>query len=187
MEKKVEKIWQSLHFELRAFILNRVGDSGTADDIVQEVFLRYMASGSTLNDPSKTRSWLYQVTRNLITDHFRETMRKNQFSKIQNEPETETLQWNVNEGFIKKCVLPSLTELPEKYQAALDAVFLQDHHQIELAQQLGISYSGAKSRVQRGRTLLKTLVSQKCHPEIDCYGNIIEFIPCKTCSDCNCN
>ncbi|MDZ7740849.1 MAG: sigma-70 family RNA polymerase sigma factor [Bacteroidota bacterium] len=185
MKKKVEKIWQSLHSELRAFILKRVGDSGTADDILQEVFLKYMSSGSTLNDPSKTRPWLYQVTRNLITDHFRETKRKKQLPKIQNE--TETVQWNVNEGFIKNCVLPSLTELPEKYQAALDAVFLQDHHQIELAQQSGLSYSGVKSRVQRGKSLLKTLVTQKCHPETDRYGNIIEFAPCQTCSDCSCN
>ena len=185
MKKKVEKIWQSLHFELRAFILKRVGDSGTADDILQEVFLKYLSSGSTLNDPSKIRPWLYQVTRNLITDHFRETIRKNKFLKIQNE--TDAGQWNVNEGFIKNCVLPSLNELPEKYQAALDAIFLNDYHQVELARQLGISYSGAKSRVQRGRTLLKTLVTQKCHPETDRYGNIIEFEPCLTCSDCNCN
>ncbi|MDZ7778050.1 MAG: sigma factor [Bacteroidales bacterium] len=121
MDKKVEKIWESLHRELRAFILKRVGASDTADDILQEVFLRYMSSGSTLNDPSKIRPWLYQVTRNLTADHFRETKRKNQLTKIQNE--TETVQWNVNDGFMKNCVLPSLTELPEKYKAALDVCF----------------------------------------------------------------
>ena len=185
MEKKVEKIWQSLQSELRAFILKRVGDSGTADDILQEVFLKYMSSGSTINDPSKTRPWLYRVTRNLTADHFRETKRKKQLPKIQNE--TDSGQWNVNEGFIKNCVLPSLTELPEKYQAALDAVFLNDQHQVELARQTRISYSGAKSRVQRGKSLLKTPVTQKCHPETDCYGNIIGFEPCQTCSDCYCN
>ena len=185
MDEKVEKIWKSWHQELRAFILKRVGDSGTADDILQEVFLKYMSSGSTLNDPSKTRPWLYQVTRNLITDHFRETMRKNQFQKNQNE--TETGQWNVNEGFIKNCVLPSLTELPEKYKATLDAVFLSGQHQIELAQQSGISYSGVKSRIQRGKSLLKTLVAQKCHPETDRYGNIIGFETCTTCENCTCN
>ncbi len=185
MDKKVEKIWKSWHQELRAFILKRVHDSGTADDILQEVFLKYMSSGSTLNDPSKIRPWLFQVTRNLITDHFRETIRKNQFLKIQSE--TEAVQWNANEGFIKNCVLPSLMELPEKYKTALDAVYLNDHHQIELAQQSGISYSGVKSRVQRGKTLLKSIVTQKCHPETDRYGNIIGFEPCRTCADCCCN
>lgn len=185
MKKKVEKIWESLHRELRAFILKRVGDSGMADDILQEVFLKYMSSGSTLNDPSKIRPWLYQVTRNLITDHFRETKRKNQLPKIQNKNETE--QWNVNESFIKNCLMPSLTKLPEKYKATLESVYLNDYHQIELAQQPGLSYSGVKSRVQRGKTFLETIVNEKCHPETDRYGNIIEFEPCQTCLDCCCN
>ncbi len=79
MDKKVEKILKSWHQELRAFTLKRVHDSVIVDVILQEVFLRYMSSCSTLNDPSKIRPWLYQVTRNLTADHFRETMRKNQF------------------------------------------------------------------------------------------------------------
>lgn len=185
MDNKVEKIWKSWHQELRAFTLKRVHDAVITDDILQEVFLKYMSSGSTLNDPSKIRPWLYQVTRNLIIDYFRETRRIKQCPEL--EHETETAPGNINEGFIRKCILPSVTELPEKYQAALQATVLNESPQKQFADEEGISYSGAKSRVQRGRLLLKTLVTQKCHPETDRYGNIIGFDTCSTCNDCVCN
>ncbi|MEO1451622.1 MAG: sigma factor-like helix-turn-helix DNA-binding protein, partial [Bacteroidota bacterium] len=75
-----------------------------------------------------------------------------------------------------------LKQLPPKYQEALTATALEGVSQKELAEQLGISYSGAKSRVQRGKEKLKSLILACCKTETDRYGNLIE-IQKKAC-DC---
>jgi RNA polymerase sigma-70 factor (ECF subfamily) len=73
------------------------------------------------------------------------------------------------------CFESVIQQLPEKYKVALELSELQGMSQKELSEQLGISYSGAKSRVQRGREMLKELLTGCCHIESDRYGNIIDF------------
>lgn len=185
MNNKVEKILKSYYSQLKAFIVKRIEDATIADDMLQEVFLKYMSSASTLIDESKTRSWLYQVTRNLIADYYRGKNQKIPTCPCASQNEKGT--GNSNDDFLTHCMIPALEELPEKYREALKEAILNESSQIHFAQQTGISYSGAKSRVQRGKLLLKKLISKHCHPETDRYGNIIVFHTCSTCNSCICN
>jgi DNA-directed RNA polymerase specialized sigma subunit, sigma24 homolog len=60
-------------------------------------------------------------------------------------------------------------------------VEIKNVSQLELAQQLGISYSGLKSRVQRGRQMLKEKMTDLYHIQTDGYGNVIvceDRVPC---------
>jgi len=68
-----------------------------------------------------------------------------------------------------------MQRLPQKYLEALELYEFQGLSQKELSEKLGISYSGAKSRVQRGRKKLKYLLEGCCHIESDRYGNIVDF------------
>jgi len=74
--------------------------------------------------------------------------------------------------------------LPEKYRQALLLVEFEGLSQIKLAKKLGISVSGAKSRVQRGRRMIKDALMRCCHFEFDKYGTIIDSHPI-TCCCCN--
>jgi RNA polymerase sigma-70 factor (ECF subfamily) len=58
--------------------------------------------------------------------------------------------------------------------------------QTELADRLGISVSGAKSRVQRGRKMLRDILMKCCHFEFDRYGTIIDYYPHCCCCESNC-
>ncbi len=60
--------------------------------------------------------------------------------------------------------------------------------QKKIAADLGISLSGAKSRVQRARGKLKEMILDCCHVEADKYGNILDYQPKgKAGSGCNCD
>jgi RNA polymerase sigma-70 factor (ECF subfamily) len=56
--------------------------------------------------------------------------------------------------------------------------------QHEAAKQVGLSVSGMKSRVQRGRQMLKTLLLEYCQIELDCRGSVINCEPNKKCGYC---
>ena len=67
--------------------------------------------------------------------------------------------------------------LPAKYRKAIDLVEFQGLAQDDAAVRLGISLSGAKSRVQRARVKLKDMLQACCSFEFDGRGRIVDFQP----------
>lgn len=65
--------------------------------------------------------------------------------------------------------------LPEKYRQALVMTGFEGISQKALAESLGISFSGAKSRVQRAREQVKEKLLEYCHLEFDRMGQIVEY------------
>ena len=81
------------------------------------------------------------------------------------------------------CVRPMIERLPEPYREALLLSEMEGMTQSAVAERLGISTSGAKSRVQRGREQLKAMILQCCHVDLDRRGNVLEY---RQREDCRC-
>jgi RNA polymerase sigma-70 factor (ECF subfamily) len=69
--------------------------------------------------------------------------------------------------------------LKPAYRDALLLTEWEGLTQFEMGKRLGLSPSGAKSRVQRARDQLKNLLLDCCRFELDHRGNIIEMTPRK--------
>jgi RNA polymerase sigma-70 factor (ECF subfamily) len=78
-----------------------------------------------------------------------------------------------------------IDRLPDPYRQALTLTELEGRTQRELADALGLSLSGAKSRVQRGREQLKELILACCHVEVDRRGGVVDYEPRRECSGCS--
>ena len=77
--------------------------------------------------------------------------------------------------------------LPEPYREALLLTEYEGLTQQQLAERVGISLSGAKSRVQRGREKLKQILLDCCHVELDRRGGIIDYQgQCDCCANGHC-
>src|SRR5579884_2211278 len=66
-----ERIWEEFHTPLQQFIRRRVFDEDTAEDILQDVFLKIHQHMDALKDVRKLEGWIYQITRNAINDVYR--------------------------------------------------------------------------------------------------------------------
>jgi RNA polymerase sigma-70 factor (ECF subfamily) len=73
------------------------------------------------------------------------------------------------------CIRPLVEALPADYRRALELTDLEGHSQSEAARLEGISVSGMKSRVQRGRRQFATLVKQCCDVTLDSRGGLVDF------------
>jgi RNA polymerase sigma-70 factor (ECF subfamily) len=73
------------------------------------------------------------------------------------------------------CIKEMLDSLPNDYRQALILTEYQGLTQKELGEKLGISLSGAKSRVQRAREKLKTMLLNCCHFQFDRLGRVIDY------------
>jgi hypothetical protein len=69
------------------------------------------------------------------------------------------------------CVAAMMDALPDAYREALRLTEYEGLSQKELSERLGISFSGAKSRVQRARAKLKQELLACCHFQFDQAGS----------------
>jgi RNA polymerase sigma-70 factor (ECF subfamily) len=80
-------------------------------------------------------------------------------------------------------MLKMMNELPSEYCEALCLTEIDGMTQKQYAKKKGLSYSGAKSRVQRARLMLKDMLLKCCHYQFDKYGTVFDIQP-KCCCCC---
>src|SRR6266511_4731623 len=66
-----EQLWETFSGPLYQFIQRRVPDAHSAEDILQDVFLKIHTHIDTLRRHDRLTSWIYQITRNAIADYYR--------------------------------------------------------------------------------------------------------------------
>jgi RNA polymerase sigma-70 factor (ECF subfamily) len=186
MVMTTEEIWEEFHPRIKQFILKRIPDEHNAEDVLQEVFLKIHARIDTLRDEEKLQSWMYQIARNVIADYYRQHKATVALSEALLLPEEPVVDDDVVKDLLPG-VRTMVTSLPDEYRQALLLTEYEGLTQRELAERLGLSLSGAKSRVQRAREKLKAMLLDCCHFEFDRLGKIIDYQPrCACCTNQEC-
>jgi RNA polymerase sigma-70 factor (ECF subfamily) len=182
----VEDVWREFSGELRRFILRRVSSPEDADDILQLVALRLVQHSAEPRDRRTLLAWLYTVTRNAITDYYRAAVRRRELTTDEVPDSAATdISGDTTAGLdaqqalteLAACIPPLLRLLPADQAAAVELVDLHGVSQVEAARTSGVSVSGMKSRVQRGRRALRDAITACCHLELDVRGQVHEFEP----------
>lgn len=169
----LETLWEQYCCRLLSFIRGRVEDEAEAEDILQEVFLRVHQHLCCPPEPAKLQPWIYQITRNLIIDHYR---RRRPWVEIPDSLAGEPdFPEEDSEGELALSLREMIAELPEPYRQALLLTEYEGLSQKALAERLGLSLSGAKSRVQRARDKLRDMLLACCHFELDRRGRVIDY------------
>jgi RNA polymerase sigma-70 factor, ECF subfamily len=186
-----EDLWHALSGELRSFLRSRVPSDCDADDILQDVFVKIVEKIGSLRDATRIESWVYQIARNAIVDYYRRrTPQPSDPVEEAAAPCKEQGPDNLNRSVAAWLSL-SITRLPENMRDAVRLYELEAVPQAEIAERLGISLSGAKSRIQRGRRQLEQLLHGSCKLELDRRGNVVACQPAKVdaCGQvsCECN
>lgn len=182
MKPVLEQIWIELADKLRGFIRRRVSNDAEAEDILQDVFLKIVRRAEDLPEPAKLQGWIFLIARNAIIDHYR--MRKETVAV----PETLAAEADTApeeaEG-LNASLRRMIGSLPEPYREAVRLTEIEGVPQVALAKRLGLSVSGAKSRVQRGRQMLRKMLLDCCQFEFDRRGGINECTPRRNdCPEC---
>jgi RNA polymerase sigma-70 factor (ECF subfamily) len=172
MNPTVESIWNEFSTRLDQFIRARVTEPATAEDLLQDVFLKLQTHLDEFHDPMKLQGWLFLVARNAIIDHYR-TRKKT--SELPESLYDELSENQTEEKELKAVFRRLLYSLPQPYRDALVLTEFEGLTQEKLSRHLSISLSGAKSRVQRGRELLKVSLLDYCHRE---FSRAVGSQPC---------
>ena len=185
MNLTLEDIWTQFATRLRLFIRARVMDEASAEDILQNIFVKIQHRLGTLRGLEKIEAWVYQIARNAIVDHYRAQKPTDELPEDLTAP-PDNSSHEAEKAALLAAFRRMITELPEPYREAVQLTEMEGYTQQQLAIRLGISLSGAKSRVQRGRAMLKEMLLECCRFEFDRRGGIMECAPRKKgkCAEC---
>lgn len=165
---RMTDLWKKHHARLRSYVAKRVREHDAVDDILQDVFLKANAGLHTVKAQGAIPAWLYRVAANSIADHYRSQRPWDELPGDDELAAPEPERDHVAE--LAACLHPLIADLPESYRSALLLSEIEGLPQKEVAHRLGISLSGAKSRVQRGKEKLRQRVLDCCHVEIGRSG-----------------
>jgi RNA polymerase sigma-70 factor (ECF subfamily) len=181
-----QEAWRAYRAELHRFVRARVEDEAAAEDLVHDVLLRAYSQRETLRGASQLRPWLYRIARNALIDHYR---KRRPMSALPDELAGEGTSEGTSEGKgaqreLARCIRPFVDALPSRYQEAIVLSEIEGVPQREVAERLGLSLSGAKSRVQRARKMLAAMLLDCCRVELDSRGGILDYEPRGRCESC---
>ncbi|SNZ00599.1 sigma-70 family RNA polymerase sigma factor [Flagellimonas pacifica] len=172
---KYENVWNIYEDWLRNFITSKVDDVEDVNDILQEVSVKLYVSLLEEKEIRNPKNWLFQVTRNTISDFYRKKyLRKNTY-EISSDLSEQTCICDLSDFVIKNY-------LPKKYA---DTLFLSEIEQLsqkEVAKTLGISLTATKSRILRGRKMFKELIEDCLNISYNKKGQAIDFELKNSCS-----
>ena len=167
----IETIWLDYKAALKRFLHAKVSNESDVDDLLQDILIKTHNNLSTVKDQNSVKSWLFQIANHTIIDFYRH---KDKISNLKAE-DIYHLDENKVRDDLSDCILPFIKALPKEQATLLNAIDIENKSQKEYAQTLGISYSTLKSRVQKSRTMLKSVFDDCCHFEIDSKGNVFDY------------
>ena len=188
-----EPPWASFTDRLRAFVGARV-PAQDADDVAQEALLRIHQGAGSLRDPRRLQAWVYSIARYAVADYYRahravevadslalESM-ADPDSSIAEGLATFNGDHSVHEEVLT-WLRPLAEQLPDGYREALLMADFEGSTQRRVADELGLSLPGAKSRVQRARRMLAAELERCCSVELGADGRVEDF---ERKSSCDC-
>lgn len=129
----------------------RTGNRSDAQDIMQEVFLKYIQDDTMFESREHIKAWLIRVTintaKNLMTSAWHQ--------RTAQLEEADALAVEIKE---KSNVYYAVMELPEKYRDILHLFYYEDYSIEEISQILEMNESTVKSRLRRGRQKLREIL-----------------------------
>ncbi len=175
-------IWDEFSESLKRFILSRVNNHDVANDLLQDVFIKIHLNVHKIKKQESIKSWIYTITVNVINDYFKKQSKQQNLLNNTIVFEKETPK----EHTAKDCIIPLINHLPPTYKEAMLLSEVNGLKQVEVAKILNISLSGAKSRIQRGRNLLKEGFIACCDYKLNESGYLVgehkDKKDCKVCS-----
>lgn len=174
MRQKLEAIWREHRGELKSFILKRVRSSAEAEDILHDVFLKMLSGLASVQRVDHMRAWLFTVARNAVTDHFRSRRPTAALPEELIDPSPGLDAPPVKD--MGACLRPMLEALPDTLRVALVMADIEGVKHREVAERLGLSLPAVKSRVLRGRLLIRRMIEDCCHLELDSRGSVMGYV-----------
>jgi RNA polymerase sigma-70 factor, ECF subfamily len=153
-----------LRQSLRSYLRRRIPNAERAEDLLQDVFVKALASERAGHRVENVTGWLYAVARTTLVDYYRASGAPME-TIDENIPNFETDDMRLHQE-LSACLKPFVEQLAPIYRDTLIATDFQGETMRSLAEKHKVSVSAIKSRASRARTMLKEKLLACCNVEM---------------------
>lgn len=121
-----------------------------AEDVVQDTFLKYYARTREFASSTHLRAWLLRLAINRAKDLLRSANRRH---SVPLEEDPGTYVFPLPES---RALFEAVLALPEQYRTVIHLYYYEDYSVGEIAGILRLTKETVKTRLYRGRQLLRT-------------------------------
>ncbi|WP_406054538.1 sigma-70 family RNA polymerase sigma factor [Streptomyces sp. NBC_01077] len=145
-EALIRAVYEEHGNALLAYATRLTGDRATAEDVVQETFIRaWRHSDALVNGKGSVRGWLLTVARNIITDRYRAKAARP--AEVAESPATPPVEEDHADSVVDTMtVLGALDRLSPEHRDVLTELYYRERSVAEAADSLGIPAGTVKSR-----------------------------------------
>lgn len=155
MKQHINELVERYRDNLFAVAFNVCKNAADADDIVQETFLQYYLTRKKFDSEQHIRAWLIRVAINKAKNVNRSFWRRH---KMPLEEYMESLVFDTPED---ETLFETVMNLPEKYRIVIHLFYYEDYSVHEIAEALRLTESNVKTRLSRGRGLLREILKEE--------------------------
>jgi RNA polymerase sigma-70 factor, ECF subfamily len=156
-ERDVREAYSAHSGELYGFALRSLGDSGLAEEAVQETFLRAWRAGERFDASlGSLRTWLFAILRNVVIDLSRARASRPSVAQEGVEPSVEPLE----EALLSWQIEEAMRRIGEEHRRALVETYYRGRPYAEVAAELGVPEGTMKSRVYYGLRALRVALEE---------------------------
>ncbi len=159
-EQQFQEVMQDHTDYLLRLAILYVKDWSAAEDIVQDVFLKYYQNYEQFEERSSLKTYLSKMTINKSKDHLKSWRYRKQIltNKFTNQPKVERNQFIEQEERLE--LADAVLQLPLKYREVIIHYYFEELSVLEVALILTISDNTVKTRLRKARALLKNQLKQ---------------------------
>lgn len=130
----------------------RMGTKYDADEVFQEVFVKYVERHPKFNDEEHRKAWLIRVTINCCNKLWNSSWRK------KTEPLQENIVWEMPEEY---GLQQALQQLPSKYREVIHLFYYEELSTEQIAKILHRKKSTVRTQLTRARRMLRELLKEE--------------------------
>lgn len=148
------------------FLARRVGDPGTAEDVLHAAYARALERADALHDPERVVAWFYRLLRNVLADHHRrEGARRRALERARSQAAPAPADERFDPGLkdaVCACVGAVLGHLAPDQAELLRRAEIEEEAVGAIAESLGISPGATAVRLTRARAALRARLVDLC-------------------------
>ncbi len=155
-----DRLFERWSAPLLRYLERMVRDTGTAEELVQEVFLRVYRARERYKPEARFSTWLYRIGTNLALNELRRPRRRDPHDSMDEDDarplaaETSAVDDVVHARRLGEAAARELDALPERQRAALWLTAVEGLAYAEVAEALDVTEQAVKALVHRARSTL---------------------------------
>lgn len=169
--------WGEHQADLRGWLRHRLPDAATAQDLLQDVFLKALRQGEAFCNVANARAWLFEVARNTLVDHLRREHPTEYWTDAQLDGLPQPVETKAVVDQLTDCLRRVLDELDEADAHIIRQCDLNGQRQQDYAAVHGLSLPATKAKLRRARERLRLAMTVSCQIQPLPGGGVDDFVP----------